>query len=486
MLNGFGSTDGRSVRQMEPREKLTRWEMPAAGGEESDVFFNDQSWSRAMEVVRERASLKCIEYEPSKRAKAALPYLKSLFDGGMGEEELALRLESISFQNVFVDEAFFRDIVRCMDIGMDSVKIKLTKARLDDGCIAHLAAAMRDGLCVGSLNLGTNSISDGGIAAILSATNSRHLVHLDVSYNNNLTPEGLETIARFLRSNDARIENLSVQQSHPWKQGDVFAFLESVPSTSRLKILNVGKEPKADGTAGGRTLVGIIKNMVCGDSGFDEMCRSNHNFQNLAHHNGDMKLTSSAVREALETNLRSDLSPNQRCRRKLRYIYFTGDFDVQKFIGMDCVLMPNVLELVTMSEGRCEKRRGWLDSGTYVMARNGHLGSIYRLVRNCHLPELFSFPSARTRTEPNSAGALYPPEEVQKLRAENEELKSKLKKLEAELEAQRLEAKAVELETGLERAETGLEQLQPQTSGNTACSGAKNGADVSSRKRRKR
>ena len=50
--------------------------------------------------------------------------------------------------------------------------------------------------------------------------------------------------------------------------------------------------------------------------------------------------------------------------------------------------MPYVLELVTKHELTLE----WT-SNNPVGVEGENLDGIYRIVRNCHLPELFSFPS---------------------------------------------------------------------------------------------
>ena len=103
---------------------------------------------------------------------------------------------------------------------------------------------------------------------------------------------------------------------------------------------------------------------------------------------------------ALDINERQ-VSVNQKHRMKIRAFYFTqADFDIKPFLDMDVELMPNVLELVTMSkECITNEQEGRLKRDNYVSARNGHLGGIYRLIRNCHVHELFSFPSQQAIME---------------------------------------------------------------------------------------
>merc|ERR1712194_177867 len=104
-----------------------------------------------------------------------------------------------------------------------------------------------------------------------------------------------------------------------------------------------------------------------------------------------------------------------------RAFYFHKEFDIRPFVRMIVALMPNVLELLTMSE-ECiaETKEGRAKKGTYVTARNGHLGCIYRLVRNCHLPELFSFPSQE--------------EQLERLRAKNAALETTIGSLKQNIE----------------------------------------------------
>lgn len=82
-------------------------------------------------------------------------------------------------------------------------------------------------------------------------------------------------------------------------------------------------------------------------------------------------------------------------RHKLRDFYFQGKFDLQPFVDMDVKLMPCVLELVTRTEELVGVDQ--FGRGKYYEVCSEHLDPIYRLVRNCHLPELFSFPSLKIR-----------------------------------------------------------------------------------------
>ena len=83
-----------------------------------------------------------------------------------------------------------------------------------------------------------------------------------------------------------------------------------------------------------------------------------------------------------------DQSKNVEAR--LWSLYFKDEFGIQPNVGMDIGLMANVLDLVTMSEECIEKKNGRFEKVAYAF------GCMYHLVRNCHLPELFSFPSRQS------------------------------------------------------------------------------------------
>ena len=63
----------------------------------------------------------------------------------------------------------------------------------------------------------------------------------------------------------------------------------------------------------------------------------------------------------------------------------------------------------------------------YAAVMEGDLGNIYHLVRNCHLPELFSFPSPESRIRCEYEGRISSlEEEIARLTSEIKELRSDL------------------------------------------------------------
>ena len=75
---------------------------------------------------------------------------------------------------------------------------------------------------------------------------------------------------------------------------------------------------------------------------------------------------------------------------------------MQPFIGMDVVLMPNVLQLVTKTEVFVKRKMSDLyesDLGydEYYEVPSDNIDSIYRLAKSCHPPEMVSFLSLEAK-----------------------------------------------------------------------------------------
>ena len=112
--------------------------------------------------------------------------------------------------------------------------------------------------------------------------------------------------------------------------------------------------------------------------------------------------------------------------------YFQEKFVVQPFMDMEVVLMPYVLELVTRTEV-CVGGDDGVGTGKYYTVCNGKLDGIYRLLRNCHLPELYGFPSTESKIREFSAkNAMLEAETarqkqvINQLMVENEKLRSQI------------------------------------------------------------
>ena len=106
------------------------------------------------------------------------------------------------------------------------------------------------------------------------------------------------------------------------------------------------------------------------------------------------------------------------------------------FIGMDARLVPHVLELVTKTKLRAGKEKHEPGSGTFDDVPSENLDGIYRLLRNCHLPDLFSFSSPESILRQRDAKIRQLEAEHAKLKRDNASLKQNNKELVMEREIQ--------------------------------------------------
>mmetsp|Transcript_7545 Transcript_7545/g.17106 ORF Transcript_7545/g.17106 Transcript_7545/m.17106 type:complete len:248 (-) Transcript_7545:365-1108(-) len=141
-----------------------------------------------------------------------------------------------------------------------------------------------------------------------------------------------------------------------------------------------------------------VQHLVCNLSSFEALCHSNHHLNWIGFNTDTFFEQNETLLKAFDINSRSyyGASITRRLRCKLRCFFFQGEFDVQPFAVMDVNLMPNVLELVTKTEICVREDEDMLGSGEYHEV-GSDLDGVYRLLRNCHLPELFSFPSLETK-----------------------------------------------------------------------------------------
>ena len=146
----------------------------------------------------------------------------------------------------------------------------------------------------------------------------------------------------------------------------------------------------------------MVKNVVCNTDSFEDLCESNHQLIWVGGHTYDMLKSDPMLKKAIVINNQSahGASITSRIRSKLRAFYFQGQFDVQLFIDIGVVFMPFILELVTRTERVCimDDNNGGdefseVAGGKCKTVAKGDLGSVYHLIRNCHLPGLLCFPS---------------------------------------------------------------------------------------------
>lgn len=294
------------------------------------------------------------------------------------------------------------------------------KLSLGSGCASLLIHALDQGVRIGSLKICGSRVVDEDMERFLSAENSKYLLELSLPIHSiRISRSGRDAFATFLRRSSTTIQKLDFGKGGLDVEG-AQTLLRSIPPSSTLRRIEFGRLYQRGDKESYDTVVQILRDLICDQSSFAALCGSNHRLEHIGRDQARVT-NSSALREALQINGRQGCSANQKCRSKLRAFYFQGEFDTRPFVDMDVALMPNVLELVTMSE-EClgDEKKGRAKRGTYVTARNGHLDGIYRLVRTCHLPELFQFPSQQ--------------DEIARLRARNAALKTTIGSLTQKIE----------------------------------------------------
>jgi len=237
-------------------------------------------------------------------------------------------------------------------------------------------------------------VSDDDVGRLLSSKNSRWLLEFDTG-TNPITGACSQAIASFVKRTDTAIESLDVSNSSIDVESSRM-LLSSIPKNSTLRQCSL---PKLFLPYPGvyddfyYAPVKVTGDLIVNNADFKMLCRSNHSLCCVGESTQDIAQHDASLRRALEINGRRGCSVNQRLRSKLRAFYFEGEFSIQPFLEMGVEYMPDVLELVTMSDV-CVG-----DGTSYVSARFGHLGSVYRLVRNCHMPELFGYASKESESE---------------------------------------------------------------------------------------
>ena len=394
-----------------------------------------ENWDVLCEFIRRSNTLKCIEFEHiGGDARTTYEYLSSLFDM---RQHFCCPLESIKFS---LHDNWRNEILRRRHLGivMDFLKTRpntlwtldLVETKVGDGCVRVIVDAMNAGVRIGVLKLPGESISDDEAESLLNANNSKHLQKLDF-YGNKMSIRGIQTFATFLKKESTIIEELDIRSKEITSNIKCNQMLLGSVN-SKMRYIKLGSLfQKGYDNDSQQAAMKIVEDLVCNTSDFNTLCLSNHQIYDLGYSTSSLEEESPNIKVALDIN-KKNCSVNQRCRSKLRALYFQGNFDMKPFIDLDIQLIPNLLELATMTDvciHKEQEQQGRFKRGVYVASRNGHLGSIFLLVRNCHcLPELFSFP----------------PQEIQmrKLKEENDALKvelARMKQLEEELASLRLQ-----------------------------------------------
>lgn len=282
------------------------------------------------------------------------------------------------------------------------------------------------------LHLDENDIEDEGLEYLLSAGNSANLLRLSL-WGNEIGSRGCAAMSNFLQRDGIMLEKLCIDCV---RVEDAKMLVDSISYRSKLVDLHF--------CASGEQIMMVAPNLlglVCNLSSFEAMCRSHHQLRGVGKWTRKILTSDPTLKGAFDINARSlyGTSVIQRLRSKLRTFYFQGNFDVRPFIGIDAVLLPKVLELVTRMEVCLDQIcLDDLGSGRYCEAPSENIDGVYRLVRNYyHLGELFSFPSQESKVkdlEAKVAALEVDNAQVQRLKEENANLRLKIEQLTLENE----------------------------------------------------
>lgn len=258
---------------------------------------------------------------------------------------------------------------------------------------------------IGNLHLGGNKIQDEGLDRILSAENAKHLRKLYIG-KSKISDAGFTVLAGFLSRDGIELQvlDVDVNQNREHAQSDGPDEIRR----KRMLVKSIQKGSKMENIALGGSerysrewfdeIYDHVLTMVCDTSNVEGVFNSNHRLSSIMESGFLCYNWRGNVGTALRINRETNAggSTANAIRRKLQRIYFENpDFNVEYFNDMDVVLMPYVLELV--AAGVEDKNAPTYPSNGRSKAPVKHnISGIYRLLRNCHVSELFSFPGPKS------------------------------------------------------------------------------------------
>ncbi|KAL9191411.1 hypothetical protein ACHAXT_001117 [Thalassiosira profunda] len=398
--------------------------------------FTQENWSQMGEDMSKFVNLKRICFDGlTIWNREEYPQSRSLFKEGRCYH---CRLEELRFRNGNgMPSRHPRDetIVKMVPFikSMASLKIlDLSHNHIEDAGAMQIARAIQEDHRIEKLYLDHNFIWDNGIACILNSARSKHFVELHIHDNRSYVKKGRNAIMSFLSREDNAIESFGVDCKE-YKYAT--RLINSIPKKSKLVEL-VG----TIGSGHDKAISAIapcLGSLICDTSNINALCNSNHRLRYIGCHTGSYLNQANryaysphkSVGEALRIQQEGS-SEAEIIRAKIRTLYFIGEFVVQPFMNMGVALMPLVLALVTRREFTFHDDGYHSDywrprSGGYEVPGD-NLNAVYRLVKNCHMPEMFCFPSPDVRIASLEA-------ENETLRDQNERLLKEVAELEAQL-----------------------------------------------------
>ncbi|KAL7462301.1 hypothetical protein ACHAXS_004718 [Conticribra weissflogii] len=227
---------------------------------------------------------------------------------------------------------------------------------IDDEGGRILAEAM-DFTSIKDLNLSHNPIGFRGLSSILASKSAVELRSLDL-IECSIGREGIDEIIRFLdRGNEVALEEISFGENGVVEVESIELLLRSLRNRTKITKLAILDriaciEAGADGfdeeTSLRQRVADAVTKLICDTSSFETFCQSNHTLGYFLFHAPNCYIAPEKLKKAFHINRRADLSMNEKLRCKLRSIYFREEFDVEYFMSMKTVWLPNVLELISI------------------------------------------------------------------------------------------------------------------------------------------
>ena len=325
---------------------------------------------------------------------------------------------------------------------LDTLNLSFTNLGING---AKLVADVLNQCTIKNLHLNRQQFKDQGLECILSSRNARHIVQLHINFGHDkrsrFSESGFEALSRFLREN-TQLTILEVDTYNYSGTNFDKMLVESISKESKLKAITISNYIHDD-------VYDYALNLVCDTSSFESLCSSNHHLGAFggASYDGSPCNTLDEKKhpklcKSFDINNQGTSAAN-KIRRKLRNFYFkNSEFDVKAFNDIDVALMPYILGLVTMIE---MEENSWMHrSRKPRLVPSDNLIGLYRLLRNCHVPELLSFPSTESllkqkdekicQLEVVNVNLKAVNESINNLKAENECIKQKLDQLTRENE----------------------------------------------------
>ena len=279
-----------------------------------------------------------------------------------------------------------------------------------------------------------NFVGDIGVGHLLSSRNSVMLVELDLT-GIDFGRRGFESMARFLGRGDTAIKKFFANCNQ--NQGEYAKMIVNALSSnnsSKLELISLHEHGGTRGLLSQRRdpILAVheeVGKLLCDTTSFETICQSNHHLEwhdvrsILQFNYNIIGFETSSIVGINERRRERGATTVQILRSKLRSFYFRGEFDLQPFYDIDVNLMPYLLQLVTRKNESLEyieTNEGDLGRGGYYEVCIGDLASIYRIIRNVHMPELFEYPRLVEIKESEVAAMK---EQIQQLTMELEELR---------------------------------------------------------------